>query len=98
MVITGWESPEVLRATLTDVLRRGAARIAADRLTVGGPEDEVTVVIGADGFLVSVDIAETLRDECPPAEVAGIVAAAVRRAERAAAARRRVLADTADLS
>ena len=87
-MITGWESPEVLDATVADTMRRFAERIAADRLTIRGPEPGITVVIGADGFLVTVEIAQRVRRRRTAAEVAGLVAAAVRGAERAAADRR----------
>jgi hypothetical protein len=87
-VTTGWESPDQLDADFADTMRRFRARVAVERVRVGGPEPGVEVVIGADGFLVSVGIAPGVRRRRTAAEVAGIVADAVRGAEDAAAERR----------
>ena len=91
-MITGWESPEVLYATVTDTLRRYADRIATEKLTVGRIEDGVTVVIGVDGYLVSVEVENWVRRRYDAAQVAEFVADAIRRAEHAADQRRHELA------
>lgn len=95
---TGWESPEVLRATLTDIMRRFADRVTSEHLTVRGPEQGMTVVVGADGFLVAVGIEHSVRRRRTASEVAAIVAAAVRNAELVAADRRREIAETMEAS
>jgi DNA-binding protein YbaB len=91
-MITGWESADVLYATVTDTLRRYAERIATERLTIGRIEDGVTVVIGVDGYLVAVEIEDWVRRRYDAAQVAEFVADAVRRAEVAADKRRHELA------
>jgi DNA-binding protein YbaB len=91
-MITGWESADVLYATVTDTLRRYADQIATQRLTIGRIEDGVTVVIGVDGYLASVEIENWVRRRYDAAQVAEFVADAVRRAEVAADERRHELA------
>jgi hypothetical protein len=91
-MITGWESPEVLYATVTDTLRRYADQIATERLTIGRIEDGITVVIGVDGYLASVEIENWVRRRYDAVQVAEFVVDAVRRAEFAADKRRHELA------
>jgi hypothetical protein len=91
-MISGYESAEVLYATMADIARNYADRVAAERLTVGRARDGVTVVIGADGFLVRVDVAGWLRRRYAPEPVARLVLDTIRKAELAAGERRRELA------
>lgn len=93
-MITGWESLEVIEATLADNRRRFAERIGAEQVTVRRPQTGVTVVIGVDGFLDAVRIEDRARRRRTAADVAAVVAAAVREAERAAADRRREIAES----
>lgn len=87
-MITGWERIEQLRAAAADQARRYAHRIGAETITVGGPEDGVTVVIGVDGFLVDVRIDALARRRRTPAALATLSIALVREAEQAARRRR----------
>lgn len=94
-MITGWESADVLSARMAEVLDAHAQRIASERLTVGGTDDGVLVVVGADGFLVSVEIAAWVRRRHSREQVAELVVAIIRKAELAAAQRRRELVERA---
>lgn len=87
-MITGWESPDVLYASLAERLGSYADRFEAEQVTVTDADGGVTVVIGLTGFLSGVDIDPQLRNRCPARALAGLVVAAISKAERAARERR----------
>ena len=91
-MITGWEPPHVLFASLAERVADYAARAEAEQMTVTDTDGGVTVVIGVTGFLTAVEIDARLRHRRPAKQLAGMVVAAIRKAEQTALHRRAELA------
>lgn len=90
-MITGWEPPEELFAVLVRRVTEFTERVAAHRLRI--TQSGVTVDMSATGELTEVRFEPRLRNRTEPAQLAGLVMAAIRTAELAAARRRAEIAE-----